>query len=161
MAPPPSPQGDELRCVPFYQITGVSKCGTTDLYHRLSKHPEMFESLNKGPHWWDECPWPTRGACTAPPNGDFEGYINLFSRAAQSFANGNPMGITGEASSNTYTAAMGVYLRGPQWDRKDANATMPDLLWEASPWLRNIIIFRDPIDRYYSAFYYYRCVGGR
>ena len=25
-----------LKCMPFFQILGVSKCGTTDLYHRLS-----------------------------------------------------------------------------------------------------------------------------
>jgi hypothetical protein len=36
-----------LRCLPFFHILGVSKCGTTDMYHRLSKHPQMFESLNK------------------------------------------------------------------------------------------------------------------
>eukprot|EP00967_Tisochrysis_lutea_P011569 scaffold13025_cov19-Tisochrysis_lutea.AAC.1 len=36
---------------------------------------------------------------------------------------------------------------------------MPQLLWEASPWLRSIIIFRDPVERYTSAFYYYRLVA--
>ena len=40
--------------------------------------------LLQGPHWWDECPWPLKGACTAPPNGDFDGYIDLFSKAAES-----------------------------------------------------------------------------
>lgn len=34
---------------------------------------------------------------------------------------------------------------------------MPELMREASPFLRNIIIFRNPVDRYFSAFYYYRC----
>jgi hypothetical protein len=33
---------------------------------------------------------------------------------------------------------------------------MPDLMYESSPWLRLVLIFRDPVDRYYSAFYYYR-----
>uniref|UniRef100_A0A7S0N6V6 Sulfotransferase n=1 Tax=Chlamydomonas leiostraca TaxID=1034604 RepID=A0A7S0N6V6_9CHLO len=146
----------QVKCLPYFQILGVSKCGTTDLYHRLSKHPQMFESLNKGPHWWDECSWPLRGACTAPPKGDFDGYVSLYARAAAAFAGGEPQGITGEASSNTYTAANKVYLRGPAWDRADLQVSMPDLMWESSPWLRNIIIFRDPVDRYYSAFYYYR-----
>lgn len=36
------------------------------------------------------------------------------------------------------------------------NVTMPELMREASPFLRNIMIFRDPVDRYFSAFYYYR-----
>ncbi|KAL6759191.1 hypothetical protein V8C86DRAFT_1350553 [Haematococcus lacustris] len=148
--------GTELRCIPYYHILGVSKCGTTDMYHRLAKHPQMFESLNKGPHWWDECSWPLKGSCTAPPKGDFDGYINLFRRAAQKISSAEPQGITGEASSNTFTAAMGVYLRGPAWDRDLKGVTLPDLLYEASPWLRLITIFRDPVDRYYSAFYYYR-----
>ena len=64
-------------------------------------------------------------------------------------------GITGEASSNTFTAANGVYLRGPSWD-KNTSVTMPELMREASPFLRLITIFRNPVDRYFSAFYYYR-----
>lgn len=78
-------QGAEgkLRCLPYFQILGVSKCGTTDLYHRLSKHPDLFESANKGPHFWDECQWPAKGACTVPPNGDFDGYIKLYDNAAK------------------------------------------------------------------------------
>ncbi|GIL90772.1 hypothetical protein Vretimale_16845 [Volvox reticuliferus] len=146
--------GQRLRCIPYFHILGVSKCGTTDLYHRLSKHPELFESRNKGPHWWDECPYPSKGACTAPPNGDFDGYVDLFTDAAEKILK-LPTGITGEASSNTFTSAAGVYLRGPSMDR-NTTVTMPELMREASPFLRNIVIFRNPVDRYYSAFYYYR-----
>ncbi|KAG2451726.1 hypothetical protein HYH02_003506 [Chlamydomonas schloesseri] len=147
--------GGKLRCAPYFHILGVSKCGTTDLYHRLSQHPQLFESRNKGPHWWDECPHPPKGACTAPPNGDFDGYVDLFADAAAKIRSKDPDGITGEASSNTFTAAAGVYLRGPSWDR-NTTVTMPELMREAAPFLRNIIIFRNPVDRYYSAFYYYR-----
>ena len=46
--------------------------------------------------------------------------------------------------------------RGPSWNRPDLDVTMPELLHESSPWLRLIMIFRDPVDRYFSAFYYYR-----
>ncbi|PNW71586.1 hypothetical protein CHLRE_16g660390v5 [Chlamydomonas reinhardtii] len=145
----------KFRCAPYFHILGVSKCGTTDLYHRLSQHPQLFESRNKGPHWWDECPYPPKGACTAPPNGDFDGYVELFADAAAKIRSKDPDGITGEASSNTFTAAAGVYLRGPSWDR-NTTVTMPELMREAAPFLRNIIIFRNPVDRYYSAFYYYR-----
>jgi hypothetical protein len=52
-------QGTSLRCIPYFHIIGVSKCGTTDMYHRLSKHPQMLESLNKGPHWWVSSQVPT------------------------------------------------------------------------------------------------------
>ena len=40
-------QEAKLVCVPYYQILGVSKCGTTDLYHRLSQHPQVFKAANK------------------------------------------------------------------------------------------------------------------
>lgn len=43
----PHPQGVTLRCIPYYHILGVSKCGTTDLYNRLARHPDIYESLNK------------------------------------------------------------------------------------------------------------------
>eukprot|EP00798_Chlamydomonas_sp_ICE-L_P024282 gene24282-9881_t len=134
----------KLRCIPFYHILGVSKCGTTDLYNRLARHPDIYESLNKcattdlynrlamhpdiyeslneGPHWWDECAFPLKGACTAPPNGDFDGYVDLFRNAAKKIE-ANPNGITGDASSNTFTAARGVYLR---WWEKDKPPPGPD-----------------------------------
>jgi hypothetical protein len=37
-----------------------------------------------------------------------------------------------------------------------ANITLPALLREVQPYLRLIVLFRDPVDRYHSAFYYYR-----
>ena len=47
----------------------VSKCGTTDMYKRLSRHPDFVESINKGPHFWDECTYPPVDSCTVPPTG--------------------------------------------------------------------------------------------
>jgi N-acetylgalactosamine 4-sulfate 6-O-sulfotransferase len=31
------------RCMPYFQIIGVSKCGTTDLYNRLKRHPDLAD----------------------------------------------------------------------------------------------------------------------
>ncbi len=70
------------------------------------------------------------------------------------------MGITGEASSNTFTSARGVYMRGPTMAKADLNVTIADLIREAQPYQRQIVIFRDPVERYQSAFYYYRCGRG-
>lgn len=41
---------------------------------------------------------------------------------------------------------------------KQTNATLAQYLWEATPYARFIVLFRDPVDRYYSAYYYYRWV---
>ncbi|GIL80774.1 hypothetical protein Vretimale_9126 [Volvox reticuliferus] len=140
-----------FRCAPYFQIIGVSKCGTTDLYGRLTRHPDMAEGA-KGPHFWDECPYPPKGACTAPPNGDFDGYVNLFEKGA-SVIRTNPLAIVGEASSNTYTGVF-TFVRGLA--RLKTNVTLAQLIYEAQPYQRQIIIMRDPVSRYYSAFHYYR-----
>uniref|UniRef100_A0A061RGM4 N-acetylgalactosamine 4-sulfate 6-O-sulfotransferase n=2 Tax=Tetraselmis sp. GSL018 TaxID=582737 RepID=A0A061RGM4_9CHLO len=148
-------EGGSLRCIPYFHILGVSKCGTTDLYHRVAKHPELVESANKGPHFWDECQWPPSGACTVPPSGDWQGYIALFDRAASQISLHRDL-VTGEASSNTFTAS-GVYLRGHDPKRNNPEGvTIAELLREAQPYLRLIVIFRNPVDRYFSAFHYYR-----
>ncbi|KAK3274256.1 hypothetical protein CYMTET_17554 [Cymbomonas tetramitiformis] len=52
-----------LRCLPYFHILGVSKCGTTDLYSRLSMHPDVIRSKNKGPPFWDECGSPAHHPC--------------------------------------------------------------------------------------------------
>lgn len=35
-----------LRCLPYFHILGVDKCGTTDLYSRIAQHPHVL--LNSG-----------------------------------------------------------------------------------------------------------------
>jgi hypothetical protein len=82
-------------------------------------------------------------------------YIALFNPAAARAAS-NPDIITGEASSNTYTSANRVYLRGLVNKVQNLNVSMPALLREAQPYLRLVVLLRDPVERYQSAFYYYR-----
>ncbi|KAG1659112.1 hypothetical protein FOA52_015905 [Chlamydomonas sp. UWO 241] len=140
-----------FRCAPYFQILGVSKCGTTDLFARLKRHPELADG-SKGPHFWDECPYPPRSACTAPPNGDFNGYVDLFEKGAYQIKT-NPVMITGEASSNTFTGVY-TFVRGLAV-RRSLNVTLAELIHEAQPYQRQIILMRDPITRYHSAFHYY------
>jgi N-acetylgalactosamine 4-sulfate 6-O-sulfotransferase len=39
--------GPDLSCLPYFNIIGVSKCGTTDLYHRLTLHKQILPATNK------------------------------------------------------------------------------------------------------------------
>jgi hypothetical protein len=39
--------GPDLSCLPYFNIIGVSKCGTTDLYHRLTLHKQILAATNK------------------------------------------------------------------------------------------------------------------
>ena len=78
--PPPSPspspgarnpcwfENKKLRCIPYYHILGVSKCGTTDIYNRLVKHPHIYESLNKVWACHHECSSRTCSLIKPPPS---------------------------------------------------------------------------------------------
>lgn len=41
--------------------------------------------------------------------------------------------------------------------RKGTNITLSQLIREAQPYQRLIVLFREPVSRYYSAFHYYGC----
>ncbi|PNW78676.1 hypothetical protein CHLRE_09g387250v5 [Chlamydomonas reinhardtii] len=147
-------QEGAFKCLPYFQILGVSKCGTTDLYNRLTEHPDMVDCTWKGPHFWDEAAYPVR-VKRAPGryDGSFPAYIGIFDKPAQKIK-ANPNAITGEASSNTFTAVWS-HLRGRTLTKR-INATLAEYLWEATPYARYIVMFRDPVTRYRSAFFYYR-----
>lgn len=40
-----------LQCVPYFFVIGFPKCGTTDLFDRLSHHPEFLKPAFKEIHW--------------------------------------------------------------------------------------------------------------
>eukprot|EP00898_Chlorokybus_atmophyticus_P002879 jgi/Chlat1/3592/Chrsp234S00258 len=127
-----------LHCLPYFHILGVSKCGTTDVYHRLSMHPDVYESINKGPHWFDEQ--------KARP---FSWYRDIYNIAAEKIAL-NPAGIVGDASSNTFTYN-GVGMRG----RIERRVYMAEVMRALQPDLKLMVMFRNPVDRLYSSYWYY------
>lgn len=45
----------KLRCLPFFHVLGVDKCGSTDLYYRIVRHPQISPNngvLQKETSWW-------------------------------------------------------------------------------------------------------------
>ncbi|XP_035685602.1 carbohydrate sulfotransferase 15-like [Branchiostoma floridae] len=41
-----------LRCLPYFYIIGMPKCGTSDLYYRITQHPDVVRARRKEPEWW-------------------------------------------------------------------------------------------------------------
>ncbi|XP_052829247.1 carbohydrate sulfotransferase 15 isoform X2 [Octopus bimaculoides] len=63
-----------LRCLPYFYLVGVDKCGTTDLFSRLRQHPELLRTnaLNgKETHWWS---WRRFGDGSPTVFWDFTGW---------------------------------------------------------------------------------------
>lgn len=48
-------EAGRLRCLPYFHIIGVCKTGTTDLFERLSRHPQIIKNygiLGKETWYW-------------------------------------------------------------------------------------------------------------
>ncbi|KAJ8021738.1 Carbohydrate sulfotransferase 15 [Holothuria leucospilota] len=41
----------EFRCLPYFYLLGMPKCGTTDIWQHIVGHPYIVRVL-KEPHWW-------------------------------------------------------------------------------------------------------------
>ncbi|KAJ8041119.1 Carbohydrate sulfotransferase 15 [Holothuria leucospilota] len=40
-----------LLCLPYFYVIGFHKCGTSDVFGRVERHPNVLKVL-KEPHWW-------------------------------------------------------------------------------------------------------------
>ncbi len=41
-----------FRCLPYVYVIGVTKSGTTDLFHALQQHPQIVSPLHKELQYW-------------------------------------------------------------------------------------------------------------
>ena len=51
-----------IRCLPYFYVAGVLKCGTTDIFASLQQHPQVTRPLIKEPMWWARGRW-QHGTC--------------------------------------------------------------------------------------------------
>ncbi|XP_041363505.1 carbohydrate sulfotransferase 15-like isoform X2 [Gigantopelta aegis] len=152
-----------LRCLPYFQLIGVDKSGTTDLWFRLVQHPQVLQLngvLGKETHWWS---WRRFGFDIWVRNAkirSFEWYLQAFDRPAQKIEstienNGNISGyhplITGEGSPTVFWDLTGwdMFPQNRNLKPEDAYLT-PHCIHHLTPSTKFIVIFRNPTERLYS-----------
>jgi Sulfotransferase family len=110
-------------------LIGAAKAGTTSVYHELARHPAIYMSPIKEPHFFSRIE-PASSRKAFFPHVDDEGeYLALFAGATNEE-------VLGEASTS--------YL----WDRRAA-----ERIKRVVPEARILILLRDPIDRAYSQYW--------
>lgn len=156
-----------LRCLPFFYIIGQPKCGTTDLFHRLLLHPEVKFNTMKEPHWWTRKRFGyIRFKDGFQESFPVEDYLDLFDLAARNIQqeiSGNSSGdhralqlITGEASASTmWDNQAWSYIHG---DREETEPPFlaQDFIHTLQPGAKIIIMLRDPVERLYSDYLYFK-----
>lgn len=121
--------------LPNFLIVGAAKSGTTSLYYYLKKHPEIYMSPVKEPHFlvYHALEFPHRGV----HDGTFdENIVKDFTEYRSLFSNVKAEKKIGEAS----TAYLYYY--------KNAIPKIKKILGD----IKTLIILRNPIDRAYSAY---------
>ncbi len=71
----------KLRCLPYVYILGVEKCGTTELYDKLTLHPQVAKGKLKEPIWWCQRRFGYRVTGGQPQS--VESYLNNFADATK------------------------------------------------------------------------------
>ncbi|KAL3971919.1 disabled-like proiein [Sarotherodon galilaeus] len=156
-----------LRCLPYFYIIGQPKCGTTDLFHRMLLHPEVKFNIMKEPHWWTRKRFGyIRFKDGFQESFPVEDYLDLFDLAAhniQEGITGNSSGhhralqlITGEASASTmWDNQAWSYLHADK-EETEPPFLAQDFIHAVQPDAKIIIMLRDPVERLYSDYLYFK-----
>ena len=116
--------------LPDFVIIGAPKCGTTFLYHLLSKHPHVEPAAFKEPHYFDL----------------------FFDKGIEWYRQCFPQPQWKDGRRTVIGEATPGYLSSPQ---------APQRLAEVIPQARLIALLRNPIDRMYSAYQFFKVRHGR
>lgn len=143
----------KFRCLPYFQIVGMDKCGSTDLFDRIAKHPDVLKNkgvLKKETMWWS---WKRYGHWlkTVRRVESFNMYLRYFDTAAGSIQKQPHAGlITGDGTPMDLWDNSG-WVNIPQNEGlSEPTVITPHLIKHVNPGVKLIIILRDPVERLFS-----------
>ena len=164
-----------LRCVPYFYIAGMPKCGTTDLYAKLTRHPDVVGGVMKEPHWWTRKRFgvfhPQSPVNMTTP-ASFGHYVDLFDEAAEEIIPSSSGAAKDASSAHSRSRKMIVdgsasllwdndgWLNYLDWTVASSSGSLPPLiashLRHLHPGSRLVVMLRDPVTRLYSDYLYFR-----
>lgn len=150
---------DRFRCLPYFQIIGMDKCGSTDLFDRVARHPDVLKNsgvLHKETMWWS---WRRYGHWLKISTRieTFDRYVSYFDAAAKVIQSRPQDGlITGDGTPMDMWDNSG-WVSIPQNDGlSEPRVITPHLIRHVNPGVKLIIILRDPIERLFSDYMFLR-----
>ncbi|XP_076434560.1 carbohydrate sulfotransferase 15-like isoform X1 [Babylonia areolata] len=138
----------QLRCLPYFFLAGVAKCGSTDIYNRLIKHPQVVPASEKEPRWFD---WRRHVTKT------FVDYLSTFKQAAKVIASDISQHGTSDKVVGDGTP---TYIwRNFHWPEYAGNegclepqVVISDTIHGLLPQAKIIFSFRNPVNSLYSKY---------
>ncbi|XP_054770745.2 uncharacterized protein LOC129278624 [Lytechinus pictus] len=137
-----------MRCLPYFYLIGMPKCGTTDMYEKITEHPAVVR-LQKEPHWWTRRRFRLKGQRNAKKS--YDDYLHHYSDLVEAiFNDGKPdVYIGGDGSAST------------MWNNvKNMKVNLlPELIHKIQPEVKLIAVLREPVERLYSDYVYFHTEG--
>ena len=134
--------GLQLQCLPRVYFAGMPKCGTTDLYRKLSWHPDVISTVKKENHYW------TKERVGNLTRVSFLDYLNKV-RAEEMTENS----LLVDGSQSLLWNLRGWESRFPWADQPPySNA---DMIYDVTPAAQILVLLRDPVLRLYSDYLYF------
>ncbi|KAL4217599.1 Carbohydrate sulfotransferase 15 [Mactra antiquata] len=151
-----------LRCLPYFYIIGVCKTGSTDLFNRLTHHPQIIKNsglIGKETWFWG---WNRYGHSNFYRSYhelmSLDDFINKFDAYfIQSMSKRQPNGsmyhpvVTGHGDPMDFwdhSSWRMIAQNDPTVD--EPNITTPTLVKHINPGIKLILLLRDPVERLFS-----------
>ncbi|XP_062587525.1 carbohydrate sulfotransferase 15-like [Saccostrea cucullata] len=153
----------ELRCFPYFHIFGVCKTGTTDLFFRLTRHPQILNNyglLNKETWYWS---WRRYGQGSI--NGTkitLDQFSTIFSRPKMRETKISVVDWSQYSDLITGHGDPMDFWDHNHWREIPQNAPYhkspkfltPHLVKHVQPNIKLILLLREPAERLYSHYYH-------
>ncbi|XP_072028760.1 carbohydrate sulfotransferase 15-like [Amphiura filiformis] len=131
-----------LRCLPYFIEIGAAKCGSTDLYYHITRHPQIVQ-LYKEPHFWTHM---------AKSDKSITKYLNTLRKFNKALVTqrDNKSLIFGDASPSYFWDNNRI----PRNKNRQLLFVWADVVHAVMPGAKIILILRNPIDRTISDYFY-------
>ncbi|XP_013385081.1 carbohydrate sulfotransferase 15 [Lingula anatina] len=153
--------GRRLRCLPYFYLAGIAKCGTTDLYLRIKDHPHVTDGLLKVIQWWNRLAIRIKG--NLEEKVSFGEFLDIFDHAASEIEDNTCSNcshlhpsIVGDYSTSTlFDNDFWPEMRGNNASKHEPDITVAHYMRYLQPGVKIIAIFREPTARLYSDYLFF------
>ncbi|CAC5399095.1 CHST15 [Mytilus coruscus] len=150
-----------IKCLPYFMLIGMDKSGSSDLFDRLIKHPEIKGNTGvqgKETMWWS---WRRYGLWLTRKikRQNLNDYTSYFDGSAAHISNttidqGYHNLITGDGTPMDMWDFRGWPQIPQNLNKSEPEILTPHLIRHLYPEMKFIIILRNPIDRLYSDYFF-------
>nr|KAG5696141.1 hypothetical protein BaRGS_026500 [Batillaria attramentaria] len=139
----------KLNCIPYFFMVGVFKCGTTDLFRRITRHPEVLMGL-KEIHWFTKMR-------RFGPEYQWQWYLDQFAPLSAQIdkelkAKGKSDLVIGEGSVSYFSDShMWPDIHGNEFCA-EPRLTVASHVHHLNPNAKIILSLRNPTSRLYSKY---------